>query len=325
MGTSTPWEDIQFYLQHRNEPFSSEFKDWLAAQPANQQLWDELSSVYVLAGDVPNFFAPDTQQAWRNIEKRTQMPPRKLPLKLWLVRVAASFLLLVLGASAVLVAQLFNTPPEVFTEVYSPYGHKTMVVLPDSSTVWLNGDTKIRYETTFRKKRQVELSGEALFKVTKDTKKHFTVVSKYLKAEVYGTTFNFKAYPNDTKNEVALVEGSLAVFENDRKLHQLVPNEILTCCTSTNKFRVEKGNMAYITSWSGDELVIDNASFESMVKYLERWYGVEIEVVGTKKITQKISFKLKTESLNELLPVLARIVPMDYDVDGKKVTLKMKR
>lgn len=83
--------------------------------------------------------------------------------------------------------------------------------------------------------------------------------------------------------------------------------------------------MAYITSWSGDELVIDNASFESMVKYLERWYGVEIEVVGTKKITQKISFKLKTESLNELLPVLARIVPMDYDVDGKKVTLKMKK
>jgi transmembrane sensor len=324
MGTPTPWEEIQFYLQHANEPFSPNFRAWLDENTDNQELWEELSSAYALSGTVPEFFTPDKQLAWKNIEKRTQGSTRKMPLHKTMLRIAASFLILVLGATATLLFQHLNRPTEVFTEIYSPYGHKTMVILPDSSKVWLNGDTKIRYENTFRKARQVELSGEALFEVYKNTRKHFTVVSKHLKTEVYGTTFNFKAYCNDPKNEIALVEGSLAVFRNGQKLHHMKPDEILTFFPSDNKYKIEKGNMAYITSWSSDELVIYNESFESMLKYLERWYGVEFEVSGNKQVKQKISFKLKTESLNELLPVLARIVPMKYEVEGKKVQLTIK-
>jgi ferric-dicitrate binding protein FerR (iron transport regulator) len=324
MGTSAPWEEIQFYLQHRNEPFSPGFRAWLEEHPDNQHLWEELSSVYALSGQVPEFFTPDKQLAWKNIEKRTKVRARHLPLRKTLLRIAASFLILILGATATMLYQQFNRPSEVFTEIFSPFGHKTMVVLPDSSKVWLNGNTKIRYEATFRKTRHIELSGEALFEVHKSKSKRFIVAAKHLKAEVYGTTFNFKAYDDDPKNEIALVEGSLAVFRNGKKLHHMKPDEILTFYPSDNRYKTEKGNMAYITSWSSDELVIYNESFESMLKYLERWYGVEFEVSGNKQIKQKISFKLKTESLNELLPVLARIVPMKYEVEGKKVQLTIK-
>jgi transmembrane sensor len=325
MGKSAPWKEIQYFLKNGNTPLSHDFRAWLNDQPENQLLWEELSAVYALSGTVPDFFEPDTYEAWKKIEKRTHTRTRKLPFHKTLLRVAASLLILIMGAAATLLFQQLVLPSEaVFTEVYSPYGHKTMVILPDSSKVWLNGDTKIRYESTFKKNREVELVGEALFEVNKNKSKLFTVVSKHLKTEVYGTTFNFKAYSNDTKIEIALVEGSLAVFCNEQKLHHMKPEEILTFFPLNNKCEIEKGNMAYVTSWSSDELVIYNESFESVLKYLERWYGIEFEVVGDKQINQKISFKLKAESLNELLPVLARIVPMKYEVDGKKVQLTMK-
>jgi ferric-dicitrate binding protein FerR (iron transport regulator) len=82
--------------------------------------------------------------------------------------------------------------------------------------------------------------------------------------------------------------------------------------------------MNQITSWKADELVIENETFENVTKYLERWYGVEITLDEKLKNTVKLSFKVKTESLTELLSIIDHITPIKYEINGKQVKIMKK-
>lgn len=320
MDRPIPWEKIQFNLKNSPSQFDSDFIDWLESNPENQNLWNELTDIYAVTGEIPNSFNPNKTNAWDAIERRAFKPTNTIRFQKYFLRIAASLLLILLGASTMWITKFYNNDTN-YTEVYSPYGHKTMITLPDSSKVWLNGDSKIRYESDFKNSRNVELTGEALFSVAKDKNHLFTVKSKNLRVEVYGTKFNFKDYKNDNNAEVALLKGSLGVFKGQSLLQQLEPGEVITYMPEISKYKVFYEDMKQITSWCEDELVINNQSFEDVVKYLERWYGVNINFVNNGKMTEKLSFKVKTESLNELLSIINLITPIQYHINGKKVTI----
>ena len=319
MEEQVPWEKIQHYLKNDEEPFDDGFISWLKANDKNQAFWKEIQLMYSLTGELPDEFSPNEREAWKKIDRRISAKDTLVPVSRFLLRIAASFLLVAFGASAGwFLTGDFKAP--VYTEIYSPYGHKTKVTLPDSSLVWLNGDSKLTYETSFAKSREVELSGEALFDVKKD-KRLFSVRSGKLKVEVYGTTFNFKRYPDDRNTEVALLEGRVGLFYNDQLIEQMTPGEVADFDLSTNKLRISGKNINQIISWSTDELIIENEKFEDVISYLERWYGVEIETSANLNLDQRLSFKVKTESLQELLSIIDRVSPINYDIDGKKVII----
>jgi ferric-dicitrate binding protein FerR (iron transport regulator) len=160
-----------------------------------------------------------------------------------------------------------------------------------------------------------------MFKVTKSPHRLFTVKSQELKVEVYGTTFNVKSYPEDHVSEVALVEGSVGLFHNDQLMKKMVPGEAITYNISENKWSHSSFDVKQITSWKTDELIIENEPIENVIKYLERWYGVEIILDKSLQNNSKLSFKVKTESLTELLSIINHITPITYEINGKQVKL----
>jgi len=66
-------------------------------------------------------------------------------------------------------------------------------------------------------------------------------------------------------------------------------------------------------------------AIDEVFKYLERWYGVQIESADNFRSGQKLSFKVKSESLRELLSIINRITPIQYTIDGQKVKIAIKR
>ncbi len=321
----TPWDEIQNSLRNPNEDDNEPLKNWQDEDQENKTILDDLKVIYSITGNVPDSFVPQKELAWQNVIKRISTTPKRKPaIVRTMLRVAASILLVALGAG---VSYYLQNKPAInsFTEVYSPYGHKTSVLLPDGSQVWLNGDSKLKYNTDFIHSRNVELTGEALFQVTKDPHRLFTVKADKLKLEVYGTTFNVKSYPKELIAEVALVEGSIGLFDDKKLLEKMVPGEVIAYNPSDNKLSVSHGNIDQITSWRADELVIENESFENVIKYLERWYG--IEVTPDKSLDQhiRLSFKVKTESLTELLSIINHITPVTYEINGKQVILSKTR
>ncbi len=318
----TPWQQIQHKLQ--NPDIEDEvLNNWLTEDQENKTIFDDLKVIYSISGDVSESFVAQRDHAWKNIQQRISEPKPSISITRILLQIAASFLLIALGVGGSLFFQPKNTNI-TFTEVFSPYGHKTMVVLPDSSQVWLNGNSRIKYCTDFSQTRNVELSGEALFKVIKNPNRKFTVKSQNLRLEVYGTTFNLKSYPEDIVSEVALVEGSVGLFLNQQLIKKMIPGEVINYNKDENKFRTCQDDINQITSWREDELIIENETFENIAKYLGRWYGVEITLDKSLNLNSKLSFKVKTESLMELLSIVNHITPISYEINGKQVKIAKK-
>jgi len=318
MADQTPWENILNKLQNRGESEDEALKNWLSENQDNQDILNDLQVIYSISGNAPEPFETENDRAWQKIKTRISFRQKNNRYVKLLFRIAASFLLVALGVGGSL---LMRQPEQSFTEVFSPYGHKTMVLLPDSSQVWINGNSKLRYNTNFKASRYVELTGEGLFKVTKSPHSLFTVKSQDLKVEVYGTTFNVKSYPEDQVSEVALVEGSVGLFHNDQLMKRMVPGEAVTYNVSENKLGQSTFDVKQITSWRTDELIIENETFENVIKYLERWYGVEITLDRSLMNHSKLSFKVKTESLIELLSIINHITPITYEINGKQVKI----
>ena len=319
----TPWEHIQNKLRNPKEPENEALRNWLDENAENKTVLDDLKVIYSITGNIPDSFLSKKEQAWQKIMSRIKLKKQQSRIIRNLLRVAASFMLIALGVGGTYLLQGRQTSNS-FTEVYSPYGHKTMVLLPDNSKVWLNGDSRIKYNTNFADSRNIELSGEALFEVAKNPDNLFVVKSKDIRIEVYGTTFNVQSYNNDKISEIALVEGSVGLFHDEQLLKKMVPGEVITYDVQANKFSSQHGNINQITSWRADELIIENETFEGMVKYLERWYGVQITLDQSLRQNLRLSFKVKTESLIELLSIIDHITPVSYEIDGKQVKI-MKR
>lgn len=316
----TPWEQIQNKLRNPDQPEDETLGKWLNEDQENIIIMDDLKVIYSITGNVPASFVPGKALAWQKVMKRISVKKQHPAMIRFMLRVAASILLIALGVGGSLYLQKKSSTNSI-TEVYSPYGHKTRVVLPDGSMVWLNGDTKLKYHSDFSVDRNVILSGEALFEVTKNPGKRFTVNAEKIRLEVYGTTFNVKSYPEDIIAEVALLEGSVGFFRDKQLLKKMIPGEVISYNSSVNKFSTRQGNLGQITSWSADELVIENETFEEVTKYLERWYGVDITLDKSIQLNNRLSFKVKTESLTELLSIISRITPMTYEISGKQVKI----
>lgn len=316
----TLWKHIQDKLRNPNGHEDEILQNWLNQDTDDKAILDDQKVIYSISGNTSEYFVPQKDLAWQKILKRISMKKHRIGIIQILLRVAASILLIALGVGG---SYLIPNRQSVisFTEVYSPSGHKTMVVLPDSSQVWLNGNSRLKYSTDYTKSRSVEITGEALFKVTKNPRNLFTVKSGKLSLEVYGTTFNVKSYPEDIISEVALIEGSIGLFHDKQLVERMIPGELITYDTQENKFRSQQGNMDQITSWKADELVIENETFENVTKYLERWYGVEITLDQSIRQNLKLSFKVKTESLIELLSIINHITPVTFEISGKQVKI----
>lgn len=324
MDNQIPWHQLILRLRNSPELQHDEFELWISASNDNQKLWDDLKDIYALTGEIPAYFHANEDIAWDKINQKISKPAKKFIINQYIFRFAASILLVALGIGG---NWLYNKTyqRQTYSEVYSPFGHRTMVILPDSSTVWLNGDSHLKYQNDFSNSRNVELAGEAIFKVHKNPGNLFTVKTKELSVEVYGTTFNIRAYPEDIKSEVSLIEGSIGLYQKNKLISKMNPGEVICYNSVSEKFlKSIPQDLVPITSWNSDELIIENKSMDEICQYLERWYGVDIEMNKKTDTDQRLSFKVKTESLHELLWIIDKIKPIKYTIDGKKVKIEEK-
>src|SRR5450432_2410107 len=94
---------------------------------------------------------------------------------------------------------------EQFNELTVPAGGQYRIQLPDGTKVWLNASSALRYPTTFQGlTREVELTGEGYFEVTKDALHPFIVNSGTNQVRVLGTHFNVNAYSDNQTTVVTL-------------------------------------------------------------------------------------------------------------------------
>ena len=88
------------------------------------------------------------------------------------------------------------------------------VTLQDGSTVILEPGGELRYNETFLNAREVYLSGDAFFEVTKDASRPFLVYANEITTKVLGTSFRIKANQGEKEIVVAVKTGKVSVMAN---------------------------------------------------------------------------------------------------------------
>tara|TARA_R110001583_G_scaffold90251_1_gene232075 strand:- start:3210 stop:4370 length:1161 start_codon:yes stop_codon:yes gene_type:complete len=188
-----------------------------------------------------------------------------------------------------------------------PKGGQFHVILSDSTEVWLNSDSQIKYPVVFTdgKTRQVELIyGEAYFDVSPSTKHNgatFKVLTKAQEVEVLGTEFNIKAYSDENSIYTTLVEGMVAVdfgFEKET----LSPNQQSILNIDNKKVIVDFVDVYNETSWKNGIFSFKGKALKDIMKVLSRWYDTEF--VFSNKDLEEVKFNgvlSKNQNIEDIL------------------------
>ncbi len=328
MEEKTPWMIISRYLHNEATPEEKEIlKKWMEEDSVNRKTFDEVSAVYKLTSSIPLPISPDKQNAWKKIESK--ITASRNPVSSFFRKFnysAAAVAVLLIGVSLyIIINQSVNNRllQNQVTEFVAPLGQKAKIVLPDSSLVWLNSGSSLKYGGNFNlKERIVIMDGEAFFEVKKDMEKKFRVRTGILDVVVYGTSFNIKNHMLDDFQEITVAEGTVWLWNNGRGIRQLRRGDQAIMDKMSNKIIFRTGQPEVVAAWKNDELVFDNTPIEEVVKYLERWYGVNITIDEAMKKKHNYTFKVKTETFREMLELMKIITPLTYKIDGKEVRIK---
>jgi transmembrane sensor len=156
------------------------------------------------------------------------------------------------------------------------------IKLDDGTSVWLNAASSLRFPFRFdRSIREVYLSGEAYFEVSKNAKVPFLVHTDYADIHVHGTSFNVNAYEKETFS-TALVEGSVSAVNNNKTI-KLQPGEEVFAGTgklSVRNFAPE------LLSWRNGTYHFHRRSLNEIAQVLGRWYDVKVVWKSTAISTQ---------------------------------------
>lgn len=299
---------------------------WINENAENQKIYTELWSAYALTSPDVTPFVTVKEDAWSKINKRITASRKISNYVTQFSRIAAAAVVFFLVGIAVQFFTSSKISPDFlnqYSTVIVPEGQKSMVVLPDGSKVWLNSGTTLKYKGNFNTTvREVEIDGEGYFEVQKDKTRMFRVNTGEVNVEVYGTAFNVKNYKEEKILEVTVENGNVGVIRAGSKLAGLTKGEQATIHAVNKEVVISSASVDVVTAWKNNELIFDGTSFEDGIRYLERWYGVKIQIEEKIKKQHNYTFKVKTESLRELLKLLQVITPLTYKIDGKNVTIK---
>lgn len=322
MEKEISFDKIIINISSTGKKYSNEIKKWASGSKENKKLYHDLLTLYELTGTFPTPFTPDKSKAWQKIQRKIHSNKKRHFLYLRIAQIAAVFIIVFLSVWTG--TQINNIKPQSYTEVFTSGGQKTQILLPDKSTVLLNGNSRIIYSQDFNKKnRTVKLEGEGYFKVHKNPSKQFIVCTKSgIDVKVFGTSFNVKSYEDEDITEIGLKTGSIQIDRNNKKIVRLKPGELATFNKKINKIKIQKENIDIVSAWARNEMIFNESSLWKIAKYAERWYGVKINLDPKLQDGEKLTFKVKTESLQELLKMINILKPIKYKIDGKQVTIK---
>jgi len=209
---------------------------------------------------------------------------------------------------------------ETWVEIKAPAWTRAQFSLPDGTTGWLNSNSSVKYNGNFNADRQVTLTGEAFFDVFKDKKRPFIVNTNEVNVKVLGTRFNIASYKNENNVEVVLEEGKLVFNDKEmNKSYTMRPNDLVVYDKTLRDFSSEVVDPRKYLSWTEGKLEFRNDPIDVIARRLERWYDVDVEINGIISQQQRLRATFIDDSLEEVLYLLKRTLPIDYKIENREL------
>ncbi|MGQ1909983.1 FecR family protein [Marinifilum sp. RC60d5] len=322
------WENISKYLNgemNKDEKISFEKlidsnSEYAKIVAASEKDLDLVEQVYKISNDF------DTENAWHKVKSRIEhkqlIEKKSTPnIKLNKLMQIAAMLAIVIGFSIFSYKgyhKYFSTQI-TFVSEFQESGQK--IILPDGSSVSLNGKSKLTYPRKFtNKERKVSLSGEAFFDIVKNPSKPFIIIAENAEIKVLGTSFNVVAKEN--KVEV-LVESGKVQFKGIQN--------------PTNSLVLEKGDFGILSenhlqksilkdenylSWKTHRMIFKEMELKEVAKVIERTYRVSIKFDNDSIAKNHINTAFDNDPLNRVLNNICLSYNLIYKKNGNQIIIK---
>ena len=306
-----------------------EVVEWIKESPENLERFASLRAQYVFSG-FPNRILPEPRPFFRQaivgLAALLSIPLLTGVVYLYLSR---SHVIEQYSEASREIVMLRQQSSGDVTYFANP-GTKGLIVLPDSSTVQLNGASSLRVPGRFdSSSRELFLSGEGYFDIRHHDDWPMNIhTSKGVVIKVLGTTFDLSAYDNDESVRLTLIEGKVIVKdEKTGSEHVVKPlQEINYSPEESVSGRAEAvirtANVQKNTAWVNGELVFDNTPMPEIIKQLERWYGVNVHIVDEDVLNYRLTATFTTESLTRVLDLIRFSSMLQYSINGKEVYIR---
>lgn len=207
--------------------------------------------------------------------------------------------------------------------VYTDYGTKGHLTLPDGSDVWLNSGSKIMYPVKFKgKTRDVTIIGEALFSVKKDSL--FPMVVKTINGAdivVRGTRFAIKCYDQKDDLEATLYSGKIEIESKGANIISLEPNQSVKIGADMSASLIRMEEPTRKIAWTKGRLVFDNRPMGDVFEELERWYGTTFIIKDSSVLSYSLTAEFVNESIIQVMDIVNYVTNTNYTIEGKTVTI----
>lgn len=235
-----------------------------------------------------------------------------------LLKIAASLAGLIILSFAY---KFFISPGTTVLE--TQYGEVVSYVLPDSSTVTLNGNSSLAYESwDDASPRVVTLKGEAYFSVTHkaNNQKFIVEVPGKYSVEVLGTEFNISERENNSR--VVLNSGKVKLNLNENSAEDIImkPGEMVEFQAAENIHKTIV-NTAVYSAWKDHKLIFDNTSLKEIKTILEETYGFKVKVGNKRLLQQTFTGAVPNENIEMLLIGLSKSTDLKVVRNGNYIEI----
>jgi transmembrane sensor len=302
-------------------------EQWKAASEENRQIFADSLRAWEGMEQLRRMKKYNPEKAIRQVNSRIE---KRKEIRIFTIfQKAAAILILPLLIATLWFAlgkpQKASDPFVAWHTLEIPAGMRSEFYLPDSTKVYLNSKTSLSYPLVFNNNiREVKLSGEAYFEVTENKEVPFIVNTGRINIEVTGTEFIATRYPHEGLTEIVLVEGGITLFQGNyhtakKDIIQLKPGEKAFCLDSDKKMAIDKVNTGKYLAWKEGLLVFREDPMPEVVRRLNRWFNVDIQLEGPELKDWAYTATFEDESLEQVLELLKISAPVDYMIKRREM------
>ncbi|MDP4261222.1 MAG: FecR family protein [Bacteroidota bacterium] len=348
-------EDFIRWVNEKKKADNDFWDNWLSQYPGKYMVVAEARRILESIGTEQKVISEvekqhEIKRLMQTIRENLQEPERKAPVvpvsKKWWYVAAASLFLIASTFTYWFVKQ--DKKPEKesayaaitssrhLVESINTSGKAITLRLPDQSTVELAANSRIAYANNFDSTdtRDVYLSGEGFFKVTKNPARPFRVFANEIVTKVLGTSFIVRSFDKDSVIQVTVRTGKVSVYSqgsaNDKEINSnqlggiiLTPNQELVYEKLNQKFQkalLENPVVILPDATNPVNMLYEDVSLEKVFTQLSKTYGINI--VYDNELLKKctVTADLRNETFYRKLELICKAVGARYEIiDGQVV------
>lgn len=345
-------EDFARWVYERRPEDETAWQAWLTRNPDKHLIVAEarsiLESIYIAPPVItPREIEDETARLLQTIHQQ----PATVPAKLTRMEARNWYAAAAILVACIVGAWLYFAPAlrekESFTwekmtatrrliEHVNTSDKSVTIALPDGSSLSLAPGSRIGYANHFDStaNRDVYLSGEAFFEVTKNPDRPFRVFANEIVTKVLGTSFSVRSFENDTTIQVIVRTGKVTVYSQavtntrrsatDHKPGEVIltPNQQLVYEKAGHKFQkvLLDDPLLIVSRVTEQKMEYEEASLINVFNELSKAYGISI--VYDSELLDKctVTADLKNESFYHKLDLICTAIGASYEViDGQVV------